>query len=881
MGAVIFRHPRPAPFSDMRNGPPSRKVSRWSRHSSDRRKAIFYAVFPGVVALIVFLPAFSLCAQSPLSIFAPKTKPASAQQAASPTPTPAPTPVRAIPLPEMANQAEELDRMLRDISRTLLPVLDGRVTDPEGKAHAEEVSQRVRQAEELLANTPTMMQLQDEERYWRALAEQNAIQRKLLTGQAAGIEKQLKLLDVEQARWTATAEQVRETAGLNELAKKIERELAAIQTLHTQAQEQLNVILILQNRISEQDRDVSAVLLKVAEAHQSLRGRLLERDSYPLWETRELRAFDQSVSTVIYMSAGRGFTGIPGFVRVNKGLLSVFVVAYVLALLAALRFRRYVTDKTNLNVSEDASRVFVRPYSVALLITLLTTIGTTTAVPTGVSFVVFCLIYLVPVLRLSPGLIKPGMRKLLYAICAFYVLEWMHVILQFGAAFKRELFAIIILLAIVTLSWLTRPSRLKMQSALAEHGLVVVGVRIGLLLLAASLGANILGFVSLSQVLGVGTLFSAFTFTLLYTLVRVLDLGLAIILGGKWFQSLPDARSDAVQRWGRRILIGGAFLLWMNNNLYLFTVRDAVFATAKEALEYPVGFGKSHVTLGGTLSLVFFLLLGYAIANIAKFMLEAVLLPRMSLRGGMGYAISRVTYYVLLVGIFFAALSDAGVELNKFTVITGAVGLGVGFGLQNIINNFASGLIILFERPFRIGDTVEVGGVVGTVKRIGARSSTVLTYQYAEVIVPNSNLLSDQVINWTLTSSRRRVEVPVGVAYGTNPELSLKLLIEVAESNPRVLKDPRPEAYFLGFGDSALNLELRFWAAESIWFELKSEVGLAVFRALRQAGIEIPFPQRELHLHGINGAPQVESPGKDDISSVSDRELFRKVSGGL
>ncbi len=837
MGAVIVRNPRPAPFSDMRNGLPKRKVFLWSRPSSDRRKASFCGMFLGIVALIISLTAPPLCAQSPLSVFAPKSKPAPAQQAASPTPTPAPTPVRAIPLPEMANQAEELDRMLRDISRTLLPVADGRGTDTGGKAHVAEVNQRVRQAEELLANLPNMMQLQDEERYWRALAEQNSIKRKLLTERAAGIEKQMQVLDVEQARWKATAEQVQETSGLKELAERIERELEAIQVLRAEAQERLNVILILQNRISEQDRDVSAVLLKVAEAHQSLRGRLLERDSHPLWETRELRAFDQSMSTVIYLSAGRGLTEIPGFLRANKGLLSGFVAGYVLALLAAFRLRRYVTDGKNLNVSEDASRVFVRPYSVALLITLLATVGITTSFPPGVSFVLFCLIYLVPVLRLTPGLIKPGMRKPLYALCAFYVLEWMHVILQFGAAFKRESFAILMLLAILTLSWLTRPSRLRMQSAGGR--LLVVSIRIVLLLLAASLCANILGFFSLSQVLGIGTLFSCFTFALLYTLVRVLDLALAIVLCSKWFQSLPDARSDVVQRRGRRILISGAFLLWLNNNLYLFTVRDAVIAAAKDVLEYPIGVGKNHITLGGTLSLVFFLLLGYAIANIAKFLLEDVLLPRLSLRGGMSYAISRVTYYALLVGIFFAALLDAGVELNKFTVITGAVGLGVGFGLQNIINNFASGLIILFERPFRIGDTVEVGGVVGTVKRIGSRSSTVLTAQYAEVILPNSNLLSDQVTNWTLTSARRRVEVPVGVAYGTNPESALKLLIEVAESNPRILNEPPPEAFFLGFGDSALNLELRFWAAESIWFELKSEVGLAVFRALRQAGI--PF----------------------------------------
>jgi potassium efflux system protein len=875
MGAVIDRNSRSAPFSDMRKGPSNRKVLLWSRRSSDRRKAIFCQFGHGIAFLVLCLAAFPLCAQSPLGVFAPQAKPAPAQQTASPTPAPAPTPVQAIPLPEIANQAEELDRMLRDISKTLLPVLEGRVTDHAGKAHAEEISQRVRQAEDLLANIPSMMQLQDEERYWRALAEQNGIERKLLTEQAAGIEKQMQLLDVEQARWKATSDQVSETSGLKALAVRIERELEAIQTLRTQAQEQLNVILILQNRISEQDREVSAVLLKVGEAHQRLRGRLLERDSYPLWEIRDLRAFDQPMSTVIYLSA-RNFTGVPGFLRANKVWLSGFVAVYVFALLAAFRFRRYVTDGRSLDVSEDASRVFVRPYSVALLITLLTTIGFATSAPTGVSFVVFGLIYLVPVLRLSPGLIKPGMRGLLYALCAFYVLEWMNVILQFGAVFKRELFAIILFLALLILSWLTRPSRLRIQSALGwRHGLLVVSTRIGLLLLAVSLCANILGFVSLSQVLGVGTIFSGFIFALLYTLVRVLDLGLGIVLGSKWFQSMPDARSNVVERWGRRILIGGALLLWLNNNLSLFTVRESVMAALKDAMEYPIGFGKLRVTLGGTLSLFFFLLLGYAIANIAKFILEDILLPKLSLRGGLTYAISRVTYYVLLVGIFFAALANAGVELSKFTLITGAVGLGVGFGLQNIVNNFASGLIILFERPFRIGDTVEVGGVEGTVKRIGARSSTVLTFQYAEVILPNSNLLSNQVINWTLTSARRRVEVPVGVAYGTNPELALNLLIEVAESNPRILKEPRPEAFFLGFGESALNLELRFWAAQSIWFELKSEVGLAVFHTLRKAGIEIPYPQRDLHVRAL------DYPVKKEPSAALEGDGDKKMTATI
>jgi potassium efflux system protein len=204
-------------------------------------------------------------------------------------------------------------------------------------------------------------------------------------------------------------------------------------------------------------------------------------------------------------------------------------------------------------------------------------------------------------------------------------------------------------------------------------------------------------------------------------------------------------------------------------------------------------------------------------------------------------------------------------------VITGALGVGVGFGLQNIVNNFASGLILLFERPIRVDDVVEVAGLVGTVKRIGARSSTITTGQGAEVIVPNSNLLSNQVINWTLSSPWRRVEIPVGVAYGSDPDAILKLLTSVATENPGVMNEPPPVAYFLGFGDSALNFELRFWSAhQDSWFQLKSDVSIGVARALREANIEIPFPQRDLHLRssdisffGPTDRPKVPLPGKD------------------
>jgi len=257
-----------------------------------------------------------------------------------------------------------------------------------------------------------------------------------------------------------------------------------------------------------------------------------------------------------------------------------------------------------------------------------------------------------------------------------------------------------------------------------------------------------------------------------------------------------------------------------------------------------------------------------------------LVLPRLPLQRGVPYAISTITYYILLVIVALAALSATGVELNKFTVLTGALGVGLGFGLQNIVNNFVSGVILLFERPIHVGDTVDIGGLVGTVRRIGARSSTIVTFQGAEVIVPNNNLLSNQVINWTLSSQWRRVDVRVGVAYGTDPERVIKMLVEVAESHPGVLLERPPVAYFLGFGENALNFELQFWSARwDTWFQLQSDVAVAVVKALREADIRIPFPQRDLHLRSID-AKAAETLATTELRTiVPDNALERRAHG--
>jgi small-conductance mechanosensitive channel len=212
-----------------------------------------------------------------------------------------------------------------------------------------------------------------------------------------------------------------------------------------------------------------------------------------------------------------------------------------------------------------------------------------------------------------------------------------------------------------------------------------------------------------------------------------------------------------------------------------------------------------------------------------------------------------VNYTVVGLGLVLAA-SATGLGSTQLALVFGALGVGIGFGLQNIVNNFVSGLILIFERPIKVGDRIETAAHLGVVTRIGIRSSTVRTFDGAEVVVPNADLISKEVINWTLSDQVRRVEVRVGTAYGSDPHRVIEVLREVAAAEIKVLDDPAPLAVMIGFGDSSLDFRLLVWAPVEDFLEVGSRLHLAIFDALGQAGIEIPFPQRDLHLRSVDPA---------------------------
>lgn len=264
----------------------------------------------------------------------------------------------------------------------------------------------------------------------------------------------------------------------------------------------------------------------------------------------------------------------------------------------------------------------------------------------------------------------------------------------------------------------------------------------------------------------------------------------------------------------------------------------------------------SSVTLKNLLFGMIILSLSLLAAYNLPGLLELLVLQNLDLTPGTGYAFSSLIKYLLILIGILGAFSHFGLEWGKLQWLVAALGVGLGFGLQEIVANFVSGLIILFEKPVRIGDTVTIDNLTGTVTRIQIRATTIVDWDRKEVIIPNKAFITQQLINWSLTDSITRIVIPVGIAYGSDTEQARQLLLESANEEVKVLKDPKPEAFFTAFGDSALNLELRLHVnSMSDRLEVTHNVNTHIAAKFKAVGLEIAFPQLDVHLHPSNSAP--------------------------
>lgn len=294
-------------------------------------------------------------------------------------------------------------------------------------------------------------------------------------------------------------------------------------------------------------------------------------------------------------------------------------------------------------------------------------------------------------------------------------------------------------------------------------------------------------------------------------------------------------------------------VLWLSITLMIFRVNPTLYEALDTITSVQFTLYTLTVSPGSVLMVAFICYATLLCSRGLRAFLTQVVLTNYGVKSGTQVSIARLVHYAIFMVGFFILLKLLGCSLNQVAILGGALGVGIGFGLQAIVNNFVSGLILLFERPIKVGDVIELDGEVGEVKDLGLRATIVKTNDDAEIVIPNSELITSNVTNWTLAEKQARVKVPVSVAYGSDIAKVMEILLASGVDNQMVLSQPKPEAYFLSFAASSMDFELWVWIPDfSETTTVLSELNQEIEARFQLAGIEMPFPQRDLHLRTID-----------------------------
>jgi len=441
-------------------------------------------------------------------------------------------------------------------------------------------------------------------------------------------------------------------------------------------------------------------------------------------------------------------------------------------------------------------------------------------------------------------------RRLLYLLAALFLLIQVLRLVGVPLPIFRLYVFFVSALGVPLCFWRARVNR-----ATGGPRFYIWGLQLGGLTLACSAAAQVAGYSALATHLLESAIQTTFVVLLAWILGVLVRGALELAFGPVSVLSrFALIRKNSAYLCRRLALLADAAVALgtLGVALKVWRVYDTPVEALDALLSLGVSLGSHRLTVGLVLGSGAILYGAVLLSGMLQDLLLEEVYPRSRLEHGVRISMNRLVHYAVVAVGFFFAVGALGVDFKNLTIVAGAFSIGIGFGLQAIVNNFVSGLILLFEQPIRVGDVVMIDGEWAQIKKLGLRATIVQTFGRADIIVPNSELISNKVVNWTLTDRWMRLSIPVGVAYGSNVPLTLSTLEAVAESHPGVQKEPSPQVLFRTFGASSLDFELRVWVDVEHFVTIGSELHQEIDRRFREAAIEIAFPQRDLHLRTVD-----------------------------
>lgn len=808
----------------------------------------------------------------------------------------APAAPTSIPASDIPRRAEAVQGILRDASATATPspqieAIRNQIDGLSTSINKILLSREMNSLSELSPRGLYALRLQ-----WQSVKTRLTAWQQTLSTRSQALAAQNKVMRDQSTAWSLTLDSRQKEELPAVLVEQVRGILKNIDHQEKALRSRLDELLTLSSRVSELNVRVDQALSAIAEADSANRGRLLLRDSEPLWravfaagapgkeaapatgKAAQPGQAQEVIGGELTSALEQHAAAISSYLAVNgdRAVVQVLVFLGLAGLLALVDRRRAKWPSSPVSAKEVVD-IVSHPIASAAMVSLVLNRSFYPGAPLAFHDMMR-LVAVIPVAVLLSKAFSRQQRTVLYTLLSLFVLDVVRGLLQTQPLSSRLSLLVLTALGCTAMAWAIVSKKAITGRGHGAWGRVADGIsRLAVLTFAGAIVANIVGIVGLAELLGEGTMLTIFAGFGLYAfslvLMGLLQLLLQSPLGRKVraFRRNPEMVHQRVEKTVNVLFV----VFWLVLVSIFFNLWDPLRDLVVSVFSASLSIGQFQISLGDIVAFIVALWLGTQLSRFIRFILQEDVFTRVRLPRGVPATISMMVNYGIITIAFLIALAVAGFDLSRFAIIAGALSVGIGFGLQNVVNNFVSGLILAFERPIQVGDSVEVGALMGRVNRIGIRSSVVRTFDGSEVIVPNADFISKEVINWTLSDVTRRLIVPVGVAYGTNPHQVMDLLVKVAGSHSEVLQEPEPYALFTEFGDSSLNFELRAWCDFNEGLRVRTELNLAIHDALKEAGIEIPFPQRDLHLRSVDpqaGRNLAPRPGRKELPEAASQE---------
>lgn len=759
-----------------------------------------------------------------------------------------------IPVIEIPQKIEEVYALLKRINDLELPATEIEKLEESFIKFVDEISQAKKETDLSQFENITIKKLKDYNLKWNTYRLSLEDFKRTLQTNSERLDKEKEQIERILEYINLTAKNAKEEKAPQQLLKRLSELEVDVKITDKSLFTTLRKVLSLRDKVSIEEVGVNekiALINKQIEANRSL---LFTLDSPTLWNALSDSSDTTTFASTFNNSTKRIQLGANEFWDIYSEEFPYYIGFSFIIFLLILYLRRFANKKFEESSEEEnqySLKLLNKPISITLLITIYVELIFFPLAPSVIAEISRILL-VIPILLLFPTFISSTSRRPLYIITFIYLFQQVIDLLIGNSIYLRVSIIILTISMIAGLYLFLIIDTVKLvETRVKLVNTLQIIAKLLIVVLSISLLGNIIGNTALSTLIFYGVMRTIYTSLILITTLQVFYTLLTILLETRMakFSFMVKRKSDILKKTIFNIAKLAAVLFWVKAFLNHFELYEPISKYFIDFFSTPLEIGVVSISPSSIVLFFISIWISTKFSEVMRFFLENEFFPRVVLPRGVPGAISLIIHYTILTLGFLFALTLLGFNVEKFAIVAGALGVGIGFGLQSIVNNFISGLILLFERPIQVGDIISLTNLIGNVKRIGIRASVIQTFDGAEVIVPNADLISGQVTNWTLSDQLRRIEIKIGVHYSANPEEVMNILKSALEEEKDILKNPSPYILFKGHGDSTQNFDLRFWTSNSNdWIFLRSNVLLKITRLLNEAGIEIPYQQQNVYI---------------------------------